>query len=408
MGNLTIKEIEERGLLAYKYIRGSWAHGLGVEGKSDIDIGGVYFAPYDVLIGLPEDYQPQVTDEKGDTIYYEFGRWVELLLKGNIQAIESLFIDDEFIQKKPHFALLPFFENRESFLTKKFLSQSYKFALSQIKKARGLNKKINNPITERKDILDFCYTFRGQGSQTIKTFLKECHLDQKYCGIVNIPNMKDIYGVYYDFASYFYFENIEWYVQEKGRKCITYPFNRFINNYYSEDKILENIANKDFYGYEGIINPDDYQKSNDIRLSSVHKGDKPICYLYFNKDGYITHCKDYKEYKEWEKNRNPERYESNLKQNFDGKNMCECTRLLNTALDVVNGKGYILKRTEDRDFLLSIKNHEMTYNEIISYLESFEKTLETTLQDKTLPDDIDREQVKVWMLSARQEYYFTN
>ena len=69
------------------------------------------------------------------------------------------------------------------------------------------NKKCNIPEDfERKDILDFCYTFKNQGSQPIKDYLNEHNLDQKYCGLVNLPNMKDCYGVYYDFAAYFKFE----------------------------------------------------------------------------------------------------------------------------------------------------------------------------------------------------------
>ena len=39
--------------------------------------------------------------------------------------------------------------------------------------------------------------------------------------------------------------------------------------------------------------------------------------MSYNKDGYSKHCKDYTEYKKWEKDRNPVRYESNLNKNYD-------------------------------------------------------------------------------------------
>ncbi|UFH53186.1 hypothetical protein [Spirosoma sp. KNUC1025] len=39
------------------------------------------------------------------------------------------------------------------------------YAISQIKKARGLNKKILNPLPkERKSLLNFCYVLPGLGS----------------------------------------------------------------------------------------------------------------------------------------------------------------------------------------------------------------------------------------------------
>lgn len=43
----------------------------------------------------------------------------------------------------------------------------------------------------------------------------------------------------------------------------------------------------------------------------------PFCYISYNVDGFQDHCRRYKEYKEWEQNRNPVRYESNLNKNYD-------------------------------------------------------------------------------------------
>ena len=61
------------------------------QGQSDTDFGGVYIADNEVLMGLSEYYEPQISDEKHDTTYYELGRWVELLMKANPNALESLF-----------------------------------------------------------------------------------------------------------------------------------------------------------------------------------------------------------------------------------------------------------------------------------------------------------------------------
>ena len=64
----TIKEVEERGLVAYKYIRGSALYGTMVEG-SDVDTSGVYIAPIEDVLGFDDRYQAQVSDEKHDNTY---------------------------------------------------------------------------------------------------------------------------------------------------------------------------------------------------------------------------------------------------------------------------------------------------------------------------------------------------
>ena len=78
---MTIQEVKDSGLLAYEFVRGSTLYNTNIEGISDVDYGGVYIAPTETLLGLPENYEPQVSDEKHDTTYYELGRWVELLMK---------------------------------------------------------------------------------------------------------------------------------------------------------------------------------------------------------------------------------------------------------------------------------------------------------------------------------------
>ena len=192
---MTIEELRKSGWIAFEYIRGSHAYGLNTE-TSDVDMGGVFILPNDYLMGLRSHYIEQVSDDKNDTVYYELGRWIELLMKSNPTALESLFIPERCIVGKVHPTVQYIIDNRDMFLTKECLNPLISYSKSQIYKCRGLNKKIVNPVTERKGVLDFCYTFKGQGSESISEFLSRNNLSQKYCGLVNIPNMKDVYGVY--------------------------------------------------------------------------------------------------------------------------------------------------------------------------------------------------------------------
>ena len=303
---MTIEELRKSGWIAFEYIRGSHAYGLNTE-TSDEDHGGVFICPPEMLMGLRSQYIEQVADEKNDTVFYEFGRWIELLMKANPTALESLFIPERCIIGEVHPMIRYIMGHKEMFLSKECFKTLTGYATSQIGKARGLNKKIVNPVTERKGVLDFCYTFKGQGSESISEFLSRNNLSQKYCGLVNIPNMKDVYGVYYDFAAYFKFEDLD----NITKRNIVY--NSGLVDANDIDKIFSRIDNKEFFGYTGICSEDG--DSNEIRLSSIPKGEKPICFMTYNTDGYTSHCKKYWEYQDWVKKRNPARYEDNLGQN---------------------------------------------------------------------------------------------
>lgn len=404
---MTIEELENNGLLGYKYLRGSWSHGIGIEGKSDYDYGGVFIAPKEMILGLRSNYIEQVSDAKNDETYYELGRWFELLLKSNPTALESLFIDKEFIVGEVRPSIQKVIDHRYDFLSKEALKPIYFYSVSQVSKSRGLHKKIVNPVYDRKDILDFCYTFKGQGSQPMKDWLSEHNLDQKYCGLVNVPNMNCTYGVYYDFAAYFKFEFVD-----KGKYGLynmpNWCYDMGYNEMFPEVNFLEcgeRIFINKFFKYSGIVNPDDIEESNDVRLCSIPKGEKPICTMTYNKDGYQVHCREYKEYKEWEQNRNPVRYEGNLNKNYDAKNMCETVRLIHTGIELAKDGEFNVKRVWDRDFLLDIKNHKYEYDEIMKYVNEKQKEFDNYFKNCKLKEKIDYKKISNILITTRKELY---
>ena len=383
---MNIQEVENK--LAYKFVRGSTLYNTNIE-TSDVDYGGVFILPNERLIGLPDFYQDQVSDEKHDTTYYEFNRWVELLMKANPNALESLFVPTDKVIGEIHPAVQLIIDNRDLFLTKECFKSLSGYAYAQIQKCRGLNKKCVQPVMEKKEVMDFCYTFKDQGSQPMKEFLAERGLDQKYCGLVSIPNMKDTYGVYYDFAAHHKFE----------------PRNDVFADYVASfgtdfcGKVIKREENKEFFGYSGIVHPDG--KSNEVRLSSIPKGEIPICFMTYNQQGYESHCRKYKEYQEWVQKRNPARYESNLKSNYDVKNVAHCVRLLHMGLELAHGDGFNVVRTWDREMLLNIRNHKYEYEEIIEYVEKTFAHMKELAASCNLPKTIDKQKVNELILQAR-------
>ena len=391
-----IDNIKEKGLLAYEYVRGSSLYDTALpDGKSDIDLGGIYLAPKEVLFGLSENYQSQISDEKNDITYYELGKWVELLMRANPNALESLYIPKDKVIGDVHPAIQLFIDNREMFLTKECFKSLVGYAYTQIQKATGLNKKINWDVIERKDVLDFCYTFKGQGSQTISEFLETYGLKQMYCGLVNVPNMKDVYAVYYDFAAHIKFENLD---TEQKKKLI---YSDVFDSKRTEE-ILIRVDNKEFFGYSGIVHPEG--TSNQVRLSSIPKHEKPICFMSYNQNGYESHCKRYKEYIEWVEKRNPVRYESNLKKNYDSKNIYHTVRLLHMGKELAEGKGFNIVRTWDKQMLLDIRNHKFEYDEIMKYVEDTYNSFKDKIKDSNLPDTVDKQKVNELLIQARNLY----
>ena len=438
MKKYNFEEIKKRNLLIYNYLRGSHCHGISTP-LSDEDYCGIYLAPVEQILGLGLDYQDQISNETNDIVWYELQKFMNLLLKSNPTVLEALFVDDKYVEYE-HPIMTEIKKHKEKFLTKKCFDSFFSYAKSQIKKARGLNKKINWEVPERKGILDFVYTYHKQGSSKIQNWLEYRNLKQKYCGLVNVPNMHDNYSVFYDWGNHFLNENVtfkdlkEAYLDDNvydtinivkrlknGEKNLTLlkklrkaQFKNMVNfivETYGLDDYhgLTGLASLEYWfnlqkpiGYKGMTN--EAETSNELRLSSVEQWVLPICHISYNKDGYSSHCRVWKEYQDWIKHRNPVRYESNLKKSYDAKNMCECFRLINCGIEIARGEGYKVDRSNiDADFLLDVKNHKYEYNELMEMLEKKNDEMEKAVAESTIPDKIDVEFVNDLLLKIRKE-----
>lgn len=434
MTRLTFDSIRDRGLLLYEFIRGSKCHGIDTP-QSDTDMGGVYMAPIEQLIGLGLDYQDQVADAKHDTVWHELNKYMNLLLKSNPTVMESLFVDPEFVVYE-HPIITEIKKHRDEFVTKACFPSFYGYAQTQIEKARGLNKKITNPITERKTPLDYCFTFYKQGSSSISEWLGRRNMHPRYCGLVNVNHMRDTYSVFYDWGAQIQDEGLtpEDFIEALDRPnddpvhgmaeliistyklydvdtisdqdYASHPFKPFDGHVDTTNFSLSVMLEQWFKKYSKPIGYRGIQKANgnDIHCSSVAKFEPPICYINYNRDGYSTHCKKYKEYVDWEKKRNPVRYQSNLNKNYDAKNMCECFRLINMGMEIARGEGVkVNRRNIDREFLLDIKAHKFEYDYLIKLVEEKKAEMDKAMAKSNLPDNIDVDKVNDILINIRRE-----
>ena len=419
----TFQKITDDKRLLYEYVAGSHLYSLNNE-DSDVDTKGLFIAPKEVMMGLGLDYTSQVSDEKNDNTWFEIGNFCNLLLKSNPTVLEALFVPEDKIITPPSDVIMPLFENRDQFVSKQCFKPFVSYAVEQIHKARGLNKKIVNPVTERLTPFDFAYTFYKQGSTKIKNWLDNRGLDKDFCGLVHIPNMHDTYGVYYDWGAHINryaikYEDMEtalfganvfgliffgWFGYGQVRDDVM-KFSKFVQSFYNiktkRDLKEWYDKNQEIIHYRGMC----LDTSTDMRGSSVSKGETPLCHMVYNESGFKDHCKKFKEYKDWEKNRNPKRYESNLNKNYDSKNMMHCVRLIHMGKEIAEGRGIILNRTEDRELLMNIRNHKFEYDEIMAMVDVDKEALDKAIAESTIRETIDVDFVNGLLVDIRKKAY---
>lgn len=354
---MTLENLKQNpNCLLLDAISGSRAYGTNIA-TSDTDIRGVFVMPQKIYYGL--NHYEQISDEKNDIVYYELGRFIDLLLKNNPNILELLATPaDCILYKHPSVAAIKI----EDFLSKQCLQTFAGYAISQVKKARGLNKKIVNPMDEkRKSVCDFCHITKGIGSQKLSEWLERQGFRQEDCGLVALSNMKDMYALFHK----------------------------------SQDTTGGYFA--------GVQSSDE---ANDVNLTSIPKGITPLVYLHFNKDGYSKYCKDYREYFAWVNNRNEARYQNTVEhsKNYDAKNMMHVFRLLNMAADIAE-KGAVIVRRPERDFLLKIRSGVFEYEDLLAKAEEKLAAVETLFAKSTLPDMPNVENANDTLITLREMFY---
>ncbi len=345
----------KREFLLLDVLSGSRAYGLANE-TSDTDYKGVFLMPQTDFYGLTEI--KQVTSEKNDEVYYELGRFFELLLKNNPNVLEVLYSpDDCVLYKHPILELI----QPELFLSKLCYESFVNYAQSQIKKARGLNKKVLNPMGEKKkSVLDFCYVSTKEGSLSLQEWLLKHSYKQEECGLVKLNHMRDMYLLYHQDQ----FET----TKLKG--------------------ILQN------------------ENANEVSLSAVEKGIPALANLYFGKDSYSNYCKDFKAYWDWVKQRNELRYENVLEhgKNYDAKNMMHTFRLLDMANEIALNKRIVV-RSSNREFLLKIKSGFYTYEDLIELSEKKIKMIQQNFELSDLPNEPNFNEAEELLVKIRKSLY---
>lgn len=363
MRQYTIDILREKNLIVFEAIMGSRAYGTHLP-TSDTDIRGVFIQPLEDILGF--GYVDQVADNLNDIVFYEIKRFLQLVQSNNPNILELLNAPKDCILFKDSIFDLVL-DQKETFITKQCKMSFAGYAIGQIKKARGFNKKMNweeNSMV-RKRVLDFCYIIVNGGTVPLHKWITSYNSnkidkrDQKDFGLAKIDHAHDMYIMY------------------------------------------------DLVGYDihkGIVSERD---ANDVQLTSIPKGITHCAYLTFNKDAYSTHCKRYAEYQTWLKERNPDRVKMNKDhgKQYDSKNMMHTFRLLNMAHEIAEGKIIVRRPEKEIKTLMKIRKGEYEYEKLLLQAEALIANLDETFDNSNLPAKVDQEFVDNLLITIRKLRY---
>jgi predicted nucleotidyltransferase len=383
--------LKSEGCILFEAITGSQAHGTNTP-ESDVDKAFVYILPKEYLYGLDFEYKEQIRVH-ADYTGFEIRRFLELAHSNNPTILELFYSPEDCILTM-HPSYKHAVDIRDQILTKRCRDSFAGYAKKQIIKARGLDKMQNweKERVSKKEPIDFCYVVDGHGSRPLNDYLDKNGMDQKFCGISKIPNARDLYALFYDWDAHVCFSELE---TEEHRE--------------HNKRILREAGKPMGLGYKGIAKTgvgENVAESNQLRLTSIPKGQVIDAVMVYNKDSYTKSCKDYKSYQTWLENRNEQRYVDNKEhgQSYDGKNLMHCKRLLQIAREIAE-TGTMTIRRPNREELLDIRKGRVELGELITWAEDEMNHLREVFDNSELPDDVPTELINETLVKIRTEFY---
>jgi len=304
-----------------KCISGSRAYGLDTP-ESDIDYRGVFMVPREFLYSpFYKIEQIQKHSEEDDIQYYSIDKLFKLLGDNNPNIIELLYMPkDNLIETHPIWDMIV--NNRDMFLHKGAYYRFSGYAHAQLKRIKGHNKYISNPMPKTKPVaIDF---FEAHGIK-----------NNKYI------TPKD------------YKEEFEYWQHVMGAK----PLKENIFLIYKNGKGLFNKEGNLLSNYEN-----NYDKSSEIVGIGI-----------FKKEEYKQQLHKWKDYWNWVKNRNVKRNDLEQKYGYDTKHGSHLARLLLMCKYILKEHNvYVRLPEKDLDFVRKIKFGKVSYDNLIKWAEDMD------------------------------------
>lgn len=114
--------------------------------------------------------------------------------------------------------------------------------------------------------------------------------------------------------------------------------------------------------------------------------------IYARERRYQTALREWQQYENWRKTRNPKRAEIEARHGYDCKHAMHLVRLMRMCREVLTERRVVVKRP-DREELLAIRNGAWSYDQLMEWAEAQDAELDALMKTSTLPPHASRREL---------------
>lgn len=341
---------DHRDRILLECVSGSRAYGTSNE-TSDTDVRGVFVQPAAEFLALAQP-PALVADERHNTVFYSLRRTLELLGQANPNILELLYMPDDCVRHDtPEMAVLR--ARRQQFITRQCIETHVGYAFSQIKKARGQNKWVNQPKPvdpPRKD--DFCHVLlraaleAGTALPARPVSLADSGVDLAHCHAARLEHAQGVYRLYH-------------------------------------------------YGLtaQGVFRGDVLVPQS---IPIEDEATRFVGLLLYNERAWSQSMDDHRNYWTWRRERNDNRWVAQEAGDidYDAKNLMHTIRLLLSAESIVtHGQPIVRFEGASRELLLRVRAGRLSYAEVMGLATDLQARCIAQGATADLPEHVDAREI---------------
>jgi len=307
-------------------VHGSHAYGLSSP-TSDIDLRGITCPPKQYFFGFNKSFDQLIASDPYDLQVFSLVKYFALTSQGNPNTLELIFTEEEdhILVNELGKILL---DHRDKFLSRNLKERYVGYSKAQAHKIVNHKRWIDNPPSHPPTREEFGLS-------------KKMEIPKE-----QLLTVKAIFAKKIE----------EW-------NCDFEPFSE-PQKIYLQGKVSHILAEMDILS------------DNKWELAARNLGaSENFIYLLQREKAYQNLTDDYHNYLTWKKNRNPERAKLEAKIGYDAKHATALIRLLLVGKEALLTGKLRVKRLNDREMLMEIKNCQWPYERVIEYADKIEDEL---------------------------------